>query len=176
MFAVAVIGSYATIEASTLGEIRVLEKMLNNAPVLVAEDDPNDVFLLRRAFQKAGVPNPFVVFHNGQEAIDYLSNETSPRDGQRQNLPALFFLDLKMPLMDGFDVLLWLRARPAAKKMPVIVLTSSNQEKDIEQARQLGADDYRVKPQQFENLIQIVQKVRDRWLKLHSNPNLRIGT
>ena len=150
--------------------------MLNNAPVLVAEDDPNDVFLLRRAFQKAGVPNPFVVFHNGQEAIDYLSNETSPRDGQRQNLPALFFLDLKMPLMDGFDVLLWLRARPAAKKMPVIVLTSSNQEKDIEQARQLGADDYRVKPQQFEDLIQIVQEVRDRWLKLHSNPNLRIGT
>jgi CheY-like chemotaxis protein len=150
--------------------------MLNNAPVLVAEDDPNDVFLLRRAFQKAGVANPIVVFHNGQEAINYLNSETSPNDAQRENRPALFFLDLKMPLMDGFDVLVWLRSRPAAKKMPVIVLTSSNQEKDIEQARQLGADDYRVKPQQFEELIQIVQEVRDRWLKLHSNPNSRIGT
>ena len=150
--------------------------MLNNAPVLVAEDDPNDVFLLRRAFQKAGLANPIVVFHNGQEAIDYLSTETSPNNAQRENRPALFFLDLKMPLMDGFDVLIWLRAQPAAKRMPVIVLTSSNQEKDIEQARQLGADDYRVKPQQFEDLIRIVQEVRDRWLKLHSNPNLRIGT
>jgi len=150
--------------------------MLNNAPVLVAEDDPNDVFLLRRAFQKAGVANPIVVFHNGQEAIDYLSTETSPNNAQRENRPALFFLDLKMPLMDGFDVLIWLRAQPAAKRMPVIVLTSSNQEKDIEHARQLGADDYRVKPQQFEDLIQIVQEVRDRWLKLHSNPDLRIGT
>src|SRR6266404_4421712 len=145
--------------------------MLKHAPVLVAEDDPNDVFLLRRAFQKAGVANPIVVFHNGQEAIDYLSCEAPPAAGQ----PALFFLDLKMPLMDGFDVLAWLRARPASKSMPVIVLTSSNQEKDIEQAKQLGADDYRVKPQQFEDLIQIVQEISDRWLKLHSNPNLRIG-
>lgn len=145
--------------------------MLKNAPVLVAEDDPNDVFLLRRAFQKAGVANPIVVVRNGQEAIDYLNGEAAP-----PNRPALFFLDLKMPLMDGFDVLVWLRARPATKNMPVIVLTSSNQEKDIEQARQLGADDYRVKPQQFEDLIQIVQEVRDRWLKLHSNSNLGIGT
>jgi len=150
--------------------------MLNHAPVLVAEDDPNDVFLLRRAFQKAGVANPIVVFHNGPEAIDYLSSEAPPASGQSENRPALFFLDLKMPLMDGFDVLIWLRAQPAAKRMPVIVLTSSNQEKDIEHARQLGADDYRVKPQQFEDLIQIVQEVRDRWLKLHSNPDLRIGT
>jgi len=149
--------------------------MSNNAPVLVAEDDPNDVFLLRRAFQKAGLANPIVVFHNGQEAIDYLGAEAAV-GRQSQNRPALFFLDLKMPLMNGFDVLEWLRTRPAAKSMPVIVLTSSNQQKDIEQARQLGADDYRVKPQQFEELIQIVQEVRDRWLKLHSNPNLSIGT
>jgi len=153
--------------------------MLNTAPVLVAEDDPNDVFLLRRAFQKAGVPNPIVVFRNGQEAIDYLGSETVPVTGQAENRPVLFFLDLKMPLMDGFDVLIWLQARPAAKRMPVIVLTSSNQDKDIAQAKHLGADDYRVKPQQFEDLIQIVQEVRDRWLKLqtkHSNPNKGIGT
>jgi CheY-like chemotaxis protein len=137
--------------------------MANTAPVLVAEDDPNDVFLLRRAFQKAGLSNPLVVFRNGQEAIDYLSNAHSPNPSTCSNA-ALFFLDLKMPLMDGFDVLNWLHDRPGAKMMPIIVLTSSNQEKDIAQARQLGADDYRVKPQQFEELIAIVQEVRARWL------------
>src|SRR5258708_28634543 len=103
--------------------------MSNTAPVLVAEDDPNDVFLLRRAFQKAGVANPIVVFRNGQEAIDYLGSEPPPAHGQAGSRPVLFFLDLKMPLMDGFDVLILLQARPAAKKMPVILLTSSNQEK-----------------------------------------------
>src|SRR6266478_5354953 len=87
------------------------EKMTNNAPVLVAEDDPNDVFLLRRAFKKAGVSNPLVVFHNGQEAIDYLSGETTQPGRETRSCPALFFLDLKMPLMDGFDVLMWLQAR-----------------------------------------------------------------
>src|SRR5436190_6916229 len=146
--------------------------MANTAPVLVAEDDPNDVFLLRRAFQKAGVSNPLVVFRNGQEAIDYLSNEIRS-SGLENGGPALFFLDLKMPLMDGFDVLTWLHARPSAKKMPVVVLTSSNQEKDIAQAKQLGADDYRVKPQQFEDLIQIVQEVRDRWLGFQQKTELR---
>ena len=145
--------------------------MSNTAPVLVAEDDPNDVFLLRRAFQKAGMSNPLVVFHNGQEAIDYLSH--TDRAGLEKSIgPALFFLDLKMPLMDGFDVLTWLHARPGAKNMPVIVLTSSNQEKDIEQAKRLGADDYRVKPQQFEDLIEIVQQIRDRWLNFGANPGL----
>jgi len=137
--------------------------MANTPPVLVAEDDPNDVFLLRRAFQKAGLSNPLVVFRNGQEAIDYLSKANNANNGACSNA-ALFFLDLKMPLMDGFDVLNWLHDRPGAKMMPVIVLTSSNQEKDIAQARQLGADDYRVKPQQFEELIVIVQEIRARWL------------
>src|SRR5215468_8944283 len=136
--------------------------MPNHAPVLVAEDDPNDVFLLRRAFQKAGVLNPLVVFHNGQEAIDYLSHAVTRSGLDSNSGPVLLFLDLKMPLMDGFDVLTWLHARPGVKRMPVIVLTSSNQEKDIEQAKRLGADDYRVKPQQFEELIEIVQQIRDR--------------
>jgi len=138
--------------------------MSNQAPVLIAEDDPNDVFLLRRAFQKAGLANPLVVVHNGQEAIDYLGGEGTHANRREENFPALLFLDLKMPLMDGFDVLAWLNNRPCKQKLPVIVLTSSNQEKDIRQAREMGADEYRVKPQQFEELIQIVKEVRDRWL------------
>src|SRR5436309_3076246 len=134
--------------------------MLNELPLLIAEDDPNDVFLLRRAFQKAGLDHPVVVARNGQEAIDYLGEEHGPGRSRRP-FPALLFLDLKMPLMDGFDVLTWLKGRPLKQKLPVIVLTSSNQEKDIAQAREMGADDYRVKPQQFDDLVQIVKEVRE---------------
>jgi CheY-like chemotaxis protein len=138
--------------------------MPNHAPVLVAEDDPNDVFLLRRAFQKAGVFNAVVVAHNGQEAIDYLSGGGAFQNRSDHPFPALMLLDLKMPLVDGFDVLAWLRKHPPTHQLPVVVLSSSNQEKDIERAQQMGASDYCVKPQQFEELVEIVKGVRDRWL------------
>lgn len=138
--------------------------MPNHAPVLVAEDDPNDVFLLRRAFQKAGVFNAVVVAHNGQEAIDYLSGGGAFQNRGDHPFPALMLLDLKMPLVDGFDVLAWLRKHPPTNQLPVVVLSSSNQEKDIERAQQMGASDYCVKPQQFEELVEIVKGVRDRWL------------
>jgi len=138
--------------------------MPNHAPVLVAEDDPNDVFLLRRAFQKAGVYNAVVVAHNGQEAIDYLNGDGPYCDRSDHPFPALMLLDLKMPLVDGFDVLAWLSQHPLKHRLPVVVLSSSNQEKDIERAQQMGAHDYCVKPQQFEELVEIVKGVRDRWL------------
>ncbi|SRR5260221_10477212 len=138
--------------------------MTNHAPVLIAEDDPNDVFLLKRAFEKAGLNNPVVVARNGQEAIDYLNGSGKFIDRAAHPLPGLMFLDLKMPLVDGFDVLAWLNSRNIARKVPVVVLTSSNQERDIKQAQQMGADDYRVKPQQFEDLLQIVKEIHERWL------------
>jgi CheY-like chemotaxis protein len=138
--------------------------MTNNVPVLIAEDDPNDVFLLKRAFEKAGVNNPVIVARNGQEAIDYLNGSGKFTDRAAHPLPGLMFLDLKMPLVDGFDVLAWLNTRTMNRKLPVIVLTSSNQERDIKQAQQMGADDYRVKPQQFEELLRIVKEIHERWL------------
>ncbi len=144
--------------------------MIDRGPVLIAEDDPNDIFLLRRAFQKAGVGHAVVEAHNGQEAIDYLSGDGPYADRAENPFPALLLLDLKMPLMDGFDVLAWLHTQPPRKKLPVVVLTSSNQEKDIQQARQMGADEYRVKPQQFEELVEIVKQVRDRWLDARPAP------
>ena len=138
--------------------------MHNPRPVLIAEDDANDVFLLRRAFQKLGLNHPLVVVHNGQEAIDYLSNNGGEANRGNKAGPALLFLDLKMPMLDGFDVLAWLQGRPSTPKLPVIVLTSSNQEKDVQRALEMGADEYHVKPQQFEELMQIVDKVQHRWL------------
>ena len=138
--------------------------IVKTRPVLIAEDDPNDVFLLRRAFQKVGVAHPVVVLRNGQEVLDYLTRNGKVAGANENHFPALMFLDLKMPMMDGFDVLSWLQHHPLQSKLPVVVLTSSNQEKDIHQAQQMGADEYRVKPQQFEELVVIVKEVNERWL------------
>ncbi len=138
--------------------------IVKSRPVLIAEDDPNDVFLLRRAFQKVGITHPIVVLRNGQEVLDYLARDGKAALNTAKHSPALMFLDLKMPMLDGFDVLSWLKCNPLETKLPIVVLTSSNQEKDIHQAQQMGADEYRVKPQQFEELVAIVKEVNDRWL------------
>src|SRR6266446_7503929 len=90
-------------------EILMASGNISNARhVLVADDDENDVFLLRRAFQKAGLPHTLIHVRDGQEAINYLSSKTSPNG--KQTKPNLLLLDLKMPLVDGFDVLVWLQA------------------------------------------------------------------
>ena len=138
--------------------------MLNDIPILLADDDQNDVFLMRRALDSAGYLNPLCVVHNGQEVVDYLegAGRFSPRD--KHPLPGLLLLDLKMPLMDGFDVLAWLRGHPEFDTLPVVVLTASRLEEDIHRSRELGVYDYRVKPHAFEDLVRLLDDVRKCWL------------
>src|SRR5258706_12776145 len=124
--------------------------MKRNAPILLAEDDENDVFFLRRALARSGLGNPLIAVRDGQEAVDYLAGIGPYADRASHPLPGLIFLDLKMPRMNGFEVLLWLSSRPEFGELPVVVLTSSAQDSDIRKARELGADDYQVKPQEFE--------------------------
>src|SRR5215468_3815305 len=138
--------------------------MLNDVPILLAEDDENDIFLMGRAFDRAGIPNPLFVVRNGQEAIDYLSGAGDFAQRGKFPLPGLMLLDLKMPWMDGFDVLVWLRRHPSFDALPVIVLTSSKLQSDIDRSRLLGAFDYRVKPHDFENLVRLLDDVRKCWL------------
>ena len=138
--------------------------MSGNRTILVADDDQNDVFFLRRAFQKSGLEHSVVHVSDGQEAIDYLRGDADYSDRARFPLPALLLLDLKMPKVDGFDVLHWLKARSDLKELPVVVLSSSSREDDIQRARSLGADDYRVKPADFEQLLLLAQDVSTRWL------------
>jgi len=139
--------------------------MSGHRAILVADDDQNDVFFLKRAFQKSGLSHP--VFHvpDGQEAIDYLRGDSSYADRARYPIPGLLLLDLKMPKVDGFDVLAWLKTRPELKGLPVVVLSSSSREDDIQRARSLGADDYRVKPADFEDLLVLARDVAARWLE-----------
>jgi CheY-like chemotaxis protein len=133
-------------------------------PVLYAEDEESDAFLFQRAFEKVNVSHPLVVVKDGQEAVNYLSARQPSRDRHDHSVPALIILDLKMPRMTGFDVLVWISGRPELKAVPVIVLSSSSAEADMRKARDMGARDYLVKPHHLADYLTIVQALHARWL------------
>ena len=138
--------------------------MLNTVPILLAEDDENDIFLMGRAFDRARIPNPLFIVHNGQEAVDYLAGTGPYAERSKFPLPGLLLMDLKMPWMDGFDVLKWLRGKHQFDTLPVVVLTSSKLQTDIDRSREMGVYDYRVKPHVFEDLVRLLDDVRNCWL------------
>src|SRR5213593_3626425 len=102
--------------------------------ILLAEDDPNDVLLIERAFQRTHVANSLQVVRDGEEALAYLSRQGPFADRERHPLPVLLLMDLKMPRKSGLEVLEWVRQQPGLKRLPIIVLTSSNQSPDINRA------------------------------------------
>ena len=138
--------------------------MLDHVPILLAEDDENDIFLMGRAFDRAGLPNPLFVVRNGQQVIDYLAGTGDYAQRDKHPLPGLVLLDLKMPWMDGFDVLKWLRTHAQFDTLPVVVLTSSKLQIDVDKSRQFGVYDYRVKPHEFSDLVRLLDDVRKCWL------------
>src|SRR5512146_292359 len=134
-------------------------------PVLLAEDEEHDVFLMQRAFGLAGVANRLIAVRDGQEAIRYLHGQGPYADRSRFPEPCLLLLDLKMPLVDGFEVLGWVRQHPAWRDaLPVIVLSSSDHEKDVQKAFELGAHDYLAKPMNFNALVALVRELKRGWL------------
>jgi len=138
--------------------------MLDQIPILLAEDNRNDVFLMRRAFVLAAIPNPLFVVNDGRDAIDYLAGRGVYAERGRYPLPGLLLLDLKMPWMDGFDVLGWLRRQRQFETLPVVILTSSRLQADVDQSRSLGVYDYRVKPHDIADLVSLLADIRKRWL------------
>ena len=132
--------------------------------ILYADDEPDDVFFMRRAFEQAGIEQPLHTVHDGSEAIAYLSGQGQYTDRKLYPLPSLILLDLNMPRSSGFDVLNWIRATPALAALPVLVMSSSGQECDIKCASLLGANGYLVKPGKPEDLLGIVTALKDQWL------------
>jgi CheY-like chemotaxis protein len=130
-----------------------------NRAILLAEDDENDVFFMRRALQKAQIELPLHVVPNGQEALDYLSGTGKYGDRDHYPLPSLVLLDLKMPFLDGFDVLTWIQSQWPLKEIPVVVLTSSSEERDRKKAQDLGAKAYFVKPPTIEMIQEMMRFV-----------------
>ncbi|HVK58660.1 MAG TPA: response regulator [Candidatus Kapabacteria bacterium] len=112
---------------------------------LLVEDNEDDAFFMQRAFQAARLQNPLHIVTDGEQAIKYLSGQNGFSDREKYPLPDLIFLDLKMPGLNGFDVLRWIR-NDQKSKVPVAVLTSSPEEIDRRKARELGADCYLLKP------------------------------
>jgi CheY-like chemotaxis protein len=112
---------------------------------LLVEDSEDDVFFMRRAFQEAGLKNPLHVVNDGEEARDYLAGRRHFEDRAKYPLPDMIFLDLKMPGLNGFEVLEWIR-KEMRSNVSVAVLTSSPEEIDYRRARELGADCYLLKP------------------------------
>jgi CheY-like chemotaxis protein len=117
-----------------------------NQVLLLVEDCPDDVFFMRYALKQAAITCPTHVVTDGQQAIDYLSGLGQYSDRSAFPLPTAIFLDLKLPFLNGFDVLSWLRNQPSLSQLPVIILTGSSESRDKEQARALGVLDYYVKP------------------------------
>jgi len=135
----------------------------DTARILIVDDEDNDVFLLRTAMEWAGLTNPVEVACNGRQAIDHLGDALE----KTQSLPFLIrlvLLDLKMPGLNGFDVLRWRLGQPALLNVPFVVLTSSDLDCDREQSLELGAAEYRVKPREIHELVLLLKQLKDCWL------------
>src|SRR5690242_4830238 len=144
--------------------------MLSDQFILLAEDDPNDTLLIKRAFQKAGLGNALKTVNNGEEALDYLRGINGYSDRGRFPVPFLLLLDLKMPGTSGFEVLQWVRSQSDFKRLLVVVLTSSNFQADVDRAYDLGANSYLVKPVEFNEMVHMIQRFEAYWTELNRFP------
>jgi CheY-like chemotaxis protein len=138
--------------------------------ILLVEDNPDDEALTLRAFRKNNVTNEVVVARDGAEALDYLFGTGSYADRDVTVLPQVVILDLKLPKIDGLEVLRRLRAAPQTKLLPVVILTSSNEERDRLQGYGLGANSYVRKPVDFAEFVDAVRQLGLYWLLLNERP------
>lgn len=137
--------------------------------ILLVEDDRDDVFIFERALKAAGIANPVMVVKTGQEAMDYLSHQGSYTDRDKYPLPFVIFMDLKLPYVDGFEVLSWIRAQPALQSIVVVVLSGSDETRDHQKAYALGARTYLVKPPQAKDIKMFIESMASYWGYPHAS-------
>jgi CheY-like chemotaxis protein len=139
--------------------------MENPNPVLLAEDNPDDVFLIRRAFKDNSIQNPLQVVENGDEAIQYLAAAGRFADRAAFPFPALFLLDLKMPVKDGLEVLRWLSGQPdISRRLPVVILSSTEFPDDTQAAYAMDIQACLVKPIEYAELRERIRILKEYWL------------
>ena len=136
-------------------------------PILLAEDNMDDVLITKRAWKKGLIKNELFVVRDGEEALDFLYKKN---DFKHAPNPCMLLLDLKMPKLDGFEVLTVIKKDNQLSVLPVIVLTSSNRDKDIQRAYELGCNSYIIKPVNFNNFIKAVIEIQRYWLILCEIP------
>ena len=134
-------------------------------PILLVEDNPQDLDLTLRAFKRRNLANPVQVARDGQEALDFI-----PRWEAGETPPLVVLLDLKLPRVDGLEVLRQLRATPASATLPVVVLTSSSEDRDVRTAYQLHANSYIVKPVDFDKFMEVAAQIELYWCLINHPP------
>lgn len=141
------------------------DPMTSASAILLVEDNEDDVFLMKRALRAAGVSNPVYVVETGQQAVDYLAGAPPYQDRSRFPMPVLVFLDLKLPLMSGHEVLAWIRAQRQLEGLTVVVLTSSSEPSDVRRSYSLGANSYLAKPLTAQQLRDLAKAFNWVWLQ-----------
>ena len=139
--------------------------------ILIVEDNPNDALLTIRSLKEHNLASNIVHVSDGQEALDYLFAEGTYSDRDPLNLPKAILLDLKLPKLDGLQVLARIRGDARMKCVPVVILTSSQEEADLSKSYKLGANSYIVKPVEFENFSAAIKQLGLYWLLLNKLPD-----
>ena len=145
--------------------------MRKTETILVAEDDTSDAFFLKRAFAEVGIPTKLQFVRDGQEVLEYLLGQGQFANRLAHPGPDLLLMDLKMPRLDGFEVLDWVRQQPLLKRLPIIIFSSSAQNEDINRAYDLGANSYLVKPHSNEDLHALMEKLKTYWIEANNRPD-----
>jgi len=143
---------------------------MSNKPILLVEDNPDDEALTLRALKKSNIMNEVVVARDGAEALEMLLGRGSDSEPAMHELPAVVLLDLKLPKVDGLEVLERIRANPATRFLPIVILTSSREEQDLANGYRLGANSYIRKPVDFDQFVNAVQNLGLYWLVLNESP------
>src|SRR4051812_47502630 len=139
--------------------------MAISGTILLVEDNEDDVVLMKRALKEASINNVLMVVDNGEDAVKYLEGRGAFSDRNKCPLPSVVFLDLKLPLRSGHEVLAWVRQQPALQSLVVVVLTASDEPSDIKRCYQLGANSYLVKPPTAAQLLDLAKAFKWYWLK-----------
>jgi two-component system response regulator len=143
---------------------------MHSKPILLVEDNADDEVLALRAFSKSNISNPIVVARDGAEALDYLFAQGQYADRDSRDLPAVVLLDLKLPKIDGLEVLRQIRGNEQTRMIPVVILTSSRQDEDLISSYNLGANSYVRKPVDFNEFVVAVGQLGMYWLLLNQLP------
>ncbi|MFB3903166.1 MAG: response regulator [Acidobacteriota bacterium] len=144
--------------------------MTNEVEILLVEDNPDDVELALRALKKNNLANRVFIVKDGAEALDFIFGRGPHRNRRIEHVPRVVLLDLKLPKLDGIDVLRAIRADERTRYIPVVILTSSSEERDIVETYKLGVNSYIVKPVNFEKFIEVVRELGYYWLLLNHRP------